>query len=104
MNASSLRVQASGPVLLVVSENYYPAWRATLDGEPTPVLRGDYTLRAVSVPAGTHVVRFEYHSTLFTASAFTTLISGLLVLGLVAGALISRRRRASAATGTAPAE
>ncbi len=104
VNASSLRVQASGPVLLVVSENYYPAWRATLDGEPTPVLRGDYTLRAVSVPAGAHVVRFEYHSTLFTASAFTTLISGLLVLGLVAGALISRRRRASAATGTAPAE
>jgi hypothetical protein len=46
--------------LLVLSEVYYPGWRATVDGVPTPILRADYALRAVAVPAGRHQIEMVY--------------------------------------------
>jgi hypothetical protein len=47
--------------LLVVSERFAPEWQATVDGESSAVLRADYLLRAVVVPAGEHTVHFQYH-------------------------------------------
>ena len=32
-----------------------------MDGEPAPVLRADYLLQGVPVPAGRHEIRLEYH-------------------------------------------
>ncbi len=46
--------------LLVLSERFAPEWQATVDGESTNVLRADYLLRAVAVPAGEHKVHFQY--------------------------------------------
>ncbi len=46
--------------LLMLSEVYYPGWRATIDGAPTPILRADYALRAVTVPAGSHQIEMIY--------------------------------------------
>jgi uncharacterized membrane protein YfhO len=92
VNSQTLRVETSGPALLVVSDNYYPAWTATIDGERTPVLRADLTLRAVRVPTGNHEVRFEYRSPMLRAAMWTTIVSGLIAVGLVAVGLYRRRR------------
>lgn len=46
--------------LLVVSERFAPEWQATVDGESSAVLRANYLLRAVAVPAGEHTVHFRY--------------------------------------------
>jgi hypothetical protein len=46
--------------LLMLSEVYYPGWRATVDGEPAPILRADVALRAVPVRAGQHQVEMVY--------------------------------------------
>jgi hypothetical protein len=101
LDALALEVVASGPALLVVSDNWYPAWQATVDGMPVPVLRANYTLRAVRVPAGSHEVRFEYRSKLFRAAAGTSLISTLAVFTIVALGLrqTARRRRAGKPAG-----
>ena len=45
---------------LVLSEVWYPGWRATINGAPAPVLRANYTLRALPVPAGDIEVRLWY--------------------------------------------
>jgi hypothetical protein len=97
INSQTLEVDAEGPSLLVVSDNYYPAWRATVDGEPVPVVRADYSFRGVPVPAGTHEVRFEYHSELFKAATWTTLLSILLVVGVIVGTHLGKRRTSSRA-------
>jgi uncharacterized membrane protein YfhO len=55
-----LRVRASAPALLLLSDTYYPGWEAEVDGAPAPLLRADHTLRAVPVPAGSHAVRFRF--------------------------------------------
>ena len=48
--------------LLVLSEAYYPAWKAYVDGEPAPLYVADHVLRAVPVPAGEHTVELRYES------------------------------------------
>jgi hypothetical protein len=99
VNAQTLEVETSGPALLVVSDNYYPAWTATIDGERTPVLRADVTLRAVRVPTGNHEVRFEYRSPMLCAALWTTIVSGLGAVALIGFGLYRRRRSEDQAPG-----
>ncbi|OGE02899.1 hypothetical protein A2196_03505 [Candidatus Curtissbacteria bacterium RIFOXYA1_FULL_41_14] len=55
-----VKTQSDQPKLLFLSDNYYPGWKAQVDGEETPVLRADYTFRAVPLIPGEHLVRFYY--------------------------------------------
>jgi hypothetical protein len=79
----SLRVTTDRPALLIVTENYYPAWQARLDGEAVPVLRANHTFRAVPVPAGEHEIRFEYGAGPIRGAV--ALSAGLVLLLLAAG-------------------
>lgn len=56
-NRITYEATTKGPGLLVMSENFYPkGWTATVDGQPADLLRVDYTLRALDLPAGTHEI------------------------------------------------
>ncbi|MEO8593306.1 MAG: hypothetical protein ABI759_08290 [Candidatus Solibacter sp.] len=46
--------------ILVVSDNWYPGWHATLDGQAVELLHADAALRGVAVPAGAHRVEMVY--------------------------------------------
>lgn len=92
LNRHRLRVEAEAPSLLVVSDNWYPAWHARVDGEPAAVLRANHTLRAVPVPAGEHEVEMYYRSRLFRWSLGGGLLA-LAILVLSAGASWYRSRR-----------
>jgi uncharacterized membrane protein YfhO len=83
-NAFALRVTTDRPALLIITDNYFPAWHASVDDVATPVLRANYTFRAVPVSAGTHTVRFEYRSGVLQASAA---VSVIVLLGLGAAAV-----------------
>ncbi len=96
INESRLRVTTDRPALLVVLENYFPAWRADVDGRATPLLRANYTFRAVPVPAGEHLVRFRYDSAILRTSAWVSIVTILLLLVV---ALLTIRRRPPAKAG-----
>jgi hypothetical protein len=90
----ALRVRSDRPALLVITENFYPAWQARVDDVPAPILRADYAFRAIPIPAGEHEVTLTYESGVLRASAF--LSGGMLVLLLgvgIAGSLMRRRQR-----------
>ncbi len=57
-----VRVGTATPGMLVMSEVYYPAWRAYVDGERTEVYAANHAMRAVAVPAGEHTVEFRFES------------------------------------------
>jgi hypothetical protein len=80
---------ANSPSLLVVSEVWYPGWRATVDGQAAPILRADWTFRAVPVPAGKHHVEMRYSSRPVAVGAILSLLGMLGVAGL---GLFRRRR------------
>lgn len=52
----------NGDGLLVLSEIWYdgPGWKATVDGKEVPLIRADFLLRAIEVPAGEHEVRLTF--------------------------------------------
>ncbi len=78
-NELRLSVSTERPALLVVADNWFPAWHATVDGADAPVLRAYHTLRAVPVEAGEHTVEMFYRSTVVARSLWVSLI---LLLGL----------------------
>lgn len=53
-------VQTDKPTWVIVSESYFPGWRATIDGTETPIYRANYLFQAVQVSAGEHAVTFAY--------------------------------------------
>ncbi len=61
-SANTLRLTLSAPDsgFLVLSQAWYPGWQATINGAEVPVLRANYALRAVAVPAGELVVELEF--------------------------------------------
>ena len=63
--AQEIEVDSARGGFLVVLDNWHPAWRASIDGVSTPVLRADVAFRAVRVPPGRHVARFWFESQAF---------------------------------------
>ena len=57
-----VKTRSDQPKLLYISDNYYPGWKAQVDGEETEILRANYTFRAVPLIGGEHRVRFYYNS------------------------------------------
>jgi hypothetical protein len=56
-----ISVKNNKPGYLVLSDSYYPGWRASVDGVEARVYRADYFLRTVFIKApGKHLVRFRY--------------------------------------------
>lgn len=84
-----VEADAPTPGVLVMSDTWYPGWRATVDGKPAPLLRADYALRGVALPAGRHTVEFTYRSVPAALGLWLSLL-GLVALGAVA--VIGRKR------------
>ena len=58
--AGEVHVTATGPGLLVLTDSWYPGWRATVDGIESAIVRTDATFRGVVVGEGRHDVVFRY--------------------------------------------
>ncbi len=55
----TITVQTKVPRLLVISNSWNPWWQATTDGTIVTLLRTNYVLQGVVVPAGSHIVRLK---------------------------------------------
>jgi hypothetical protein len=79
---------------LIVSENYYPGWKATVDGRPATLGRADYTLIGVELPAGARTIQLTFDSAPYhTGKAITLIAFALSAAWWIAGALMERRSR-----------
>ena len=60
---------------LILSDSYYPGWRATIDGQATKINRTDEALRSIDVPTGQHSVIMTYQPAAFGLGLTTSMIS-----------------------------
>jgi Bacterial membrane protein YfhO len=85
-NRVVLKAEMSRNGYLVLLDRYDPGWRATVDGEPAPVLEADHMFRGVKLSAGEHEVRFDYHQHGFAAGAVLSLATlGALLVAYLLG-------------------
>jgi len=82
-----LETDCDRPSILVLAENYYPGWQASVDGKPVEIYRAFWTLRALELPAGQHEVRMWYSPFSFHAGC----VAGLL--GLICAFTLWTRER-----------
>lgn len=92
-NESSFTAELDRPGIVVVSEIYYPEWKAEVDGRPADILRADGVLRALALPAGKHRIVFTYDTSLLRRSATVSIGAFVLAMLTLAGALFVRWRR-----------
>ena len=73
--------------LAVFSEVHYPkGWTATIDGKEAPILRVNYLLRGLEIPAGDHEVVFTFApSSYYATKTATVLFQYLILVTLIAG-------------------
>jgi uncharacterized membrane protein YfhO len=78
--------------VLVVSEVYYPAWQAILDGQRTQIFVADHALRGIAVPSGAHSIELRYESLSLTVGLSITLVAVAALVTLTIGTLRAARR------------
>ncbi|MGB7575547.1 MAG: YfhO family protein, partial [Thermodesulfobacteriota bacterium] len=88
-NRLDLQVNAEENSLLVLSDTYYPGWKAFVDGKETKIYMADYTFRAIPLNTGTHRVGFVYDPMSFKLGAGVTILG---ILGCIGMGWIGRRK------------
>jgi Bacterial membrane protein YfhO len=83
-DANRIVVRTSTPAagLLMLSEVYYPAWRAYVDGHSVRLAVADGALRAVPIPAGEHTVELRFESDTLRVGMLISSLAALVLVGL----------------------
>jgi len=89
----TLATPAPQDAFLSVSENWYPDWHATVDGKPAEVVRAQFSLMAVPVPAGAREVELTFTSAAYQRGKTVTLSIVALVLLMLLADGVARLRR-----------
>lgn len=74
-NSLKIDVESTEDGLFILSDAYYPGWKAYLDGKRVSIYPAFGALRAVVLPKGKHELKFCYRPTSFYWGALLTLLS-----------------------------
>jgi len=87
---NQVRIQAKMACkgMVVLSDTFFPGWRATIDGVSAPIYEVNAAMRGVIVPAGPHTLTFQYRPASVVWGALLTLLG---VGGAIALAILGSR-------------
>ena len=85
------RVSSPSDLFMVVSEIWYPGWKAYVDGRETKIYRTDYLLRGLAMPAGEHTVVMEFTPRIFRLGVAVSVATLLLFAGVLLWPAYRRR-------------
>lgn len=76
--------------MVVLSDTFYPGWKATVDKKPAPIQEVNFTMRSVDVPKGLHEIQYVYRPASVYAGAS---LSAAGILGALTIVVLDRKRR-----------
>ena len=82
-NRMELQVQTDDRGILVLSEVYYPEWKALVDGRPAEIHPVDYVLRGIPLPAGSHRVEMYFDGSHVRLGMLISLLTLVITVGLI---------------------
>ncbi len=69
----------------VFSDIWYPlGWEATIDGKPAEIMRANYVLRALKIPAGQHTIEFHFRPHSYALGAKLAVSGNIALFALIA--------------------
>lgn len=91
---NTVRIECSSdkPSFLVVTDQFYPGWTASVDGVATPVYATNYAFRGVPLSAGKHVVVMNFRPMSFIIGSCMALMAVLLMLGFCFYSFVRKKR------------
>lgn len=75
--------------LLILTDNYYPGWKAEIDGKSVPIYKANYTFRAIPITSGQHRVNFTYDPNSFRLGLYLA-ITG--IFGVIVATVLLRKK------------
>lgn len=72
-----MNVETGSEKFLVLTDNFFPGWKAYVDGNETPIYKTNYLFKGVVVPEGTHEIKFVYRP------PYYVLQNSLSILGII---------------------
>lgn len=90
LDSVTIRTTSSSDGFLLLTDNYYPGWKVTVDGKPMELYRADYSFRAVYVSRGNHVVLFQYAPSIVIIGGIVTMVG---IISGIAFIIILRKKR-----------
>jgi hypothetical protein len=67
--------------MVIISQTFYPGWRASVDGRPAKLYQADGFLDGIAVPAGQHLITLSWRPwTVFAGAALSAASAVFLVL------------------------
>lgn len=75
-----LKAKATGTNFLLLSEIYYPEWKAYIDGKETDIIKSNYFMRGIVVPSGEHNIELKYESHKFQVGKNASLAANIVVI------------------------
>ena len=91
----SLSVKSDRAGILVLADNWYPAWKAFVDGKEVPVMMADAAFRGVPLTGGEHKVEFKYISATQRTGRILTWLGLILVAGMVLTDIAMNKKKKS---------
>lgn len=91
---ASIQLDAPAPAgsALIVSENYFPGWNATVDGKDAMTARADYTLIGIPLAQGARNIELSFVDHAYKKGKVITLIALTLVLLMIGAGVYQERR------------
>jgi hypothetical protein len=87
-----VRATAAQASYLVLSDSWYPGWRALVDGRDVPIERANLLFRAVALMPGEHTIEFRFEPASARRGLLASAAGLVLSAAAVAGLALGRRR------------
>jgi hypothetical protein len=89
-----LAVESTRNAFVLINDYYDHDWSVQINGQDAPLLRADYLLRAIAVPAGSSTITLHYvpHYLGMPARALCLLSDGALLAAFIVAGLALRRK------------